>query len=294
MLVALLLAPLQAVFAQEDVVVQDLEAYLDSTVSIVAWFYKTDTLVYDSYSLEGHIEGNDTITDSSVRTRFEVCVADSTKKGYRLAFKTQEYEPSDTTSFRGKTLQLMGQSNQGAKMIVQTNEVGQPQKIENFRELKKKISDNLTVYARKMYEDNPSLYTQISQPELEKQLKKALEERYGSSEQMLEESYAGLLLLMHGQQFEVGEDDVEADGQRIHIEASKGKTGDEAYDFDDDYQLYMRIETVAPGSVQQTIHYSYSYFPDGWPKEVVITTMTPNGESRTELSQMHIVWVSKN
>ena len=75
-------------FAQGSTLV---EAEEDSTISVIAYFCKNDSLVYDYWHVKNRIKEADTVTTVNVTTRFLVTVTDSTREGDEMVLVPKKH-----------------------------------------------------------------------------------------------------------------------------------------------------------------------------------------------------------
>jgi len=103
----------------------------DSTFQVISYWSKGEK---QSYSVtESKIKINKTDTTSKVITSYklDVTVLDSTDKNYKLEWKYSNY----TTSDKNELVKDLSAFAEGMKMIVVTNENGEFQELENWKEV---------------------------------------------------------------------------------------------------------------------------------------------------------------
>jgi hypothetical protein len=103
----------------------------DSTFQVISYWSKGEK---QSYSVtESKIKINKTDTTSKVITSYklDVTVLDSTDKNYKLEWKYSNY----TTSDKSELVKDLSGLAEGMKMIVVTNENGEFQELENWKEV---------------------------------------------------------------------------------------------------------------------------------------------------------------
>lgn len=263
------------------------------SVAVCSWFCVGDTVEYRMSSVAAEIVGNDTTVTETTRNEFMVCVTDSTKKGYELEYRLQDVFSSDTTSMRGIISLQKARLGIGQRVKVAISETGVIQRITNEKELYKKSLADMQQTVDRLYEQIPLLVGKISRQDMKKQLKEKLDTIFASHENLINQYY-GLKLLFnnHGKIFPTGETEDDTDGYHITVSVTKGKLEDETDTTDDDYEIYYKLTEPEANGQQTNYYYDYTYFPDGWPRSVLVTIVEKQGE-KTLLTQMAINWLSK-
>lgn len=222
------------------------DASSDSTISVIAWFAKGDTMKYRYVSEEFKIKNDtDTLKNDKEKTEeFMLVVTDSTSNGYTIEFipgKT-EYggrEMSDDVS--KNTLKTLTDMFKETRAVFTTNDVGTIIGIKNWKEIRDKMKDGFTLMLDSMYKVNPGLDSVMPRARYETLLKLVY-----SSEKGIMSAYDEISMLfgLHGNVFNIGTtkvDDSEKDSTVTTVFA-----GYEAYDdysFEDDYTIGGKSET---------------------------------------------------
>ncbi len=121
---------------QEKVVPQD------STIDVIGWFNKYDTLTYWIHETSWRINGADTVRTGLVSTKVRINVVDSTANGYKMEYTFLEF-PTDTTAttpladFQNKITAKLGQKIVGTTVHFETDEYGKITKFNNLGQIKK-------------------------------------------------------------------------------------------------------------------------------------------------------------
>lgn len=114
----------------------------DSTVCVVAWFSKNDSVTYRVTDLHWKISGNDTILVASMKMRVLLTVTDANENGYRMKYRFLEFQgDSSATSALGKfqnqlTVKL-GNKIKETEIDFETDEYGEIKKYHNLGKIKK-------------------------------------------------------------------------------------------------------------------------------------------------------------
>ena len=103
---------------------------IDSTLAVIAYFNKHDTLVYWISEAEWSVNGEDTVRTSGVWTKVMVTVTDSTKKGYAMEYRFLAFEGDSTVSseigdFQNQLVRKLSEKLVGTTIRFRTDECGQ-------------------------------------------------------------------------------------------------------------------------------------------------------------------------
>ncbi len=311
------------VFARPAIIIPDAEEESDSTLAVIAWFDKRDTVTYWIDEGSWNVNGVDTVKSSGVSTKLMLTVTDSTRRGYRMEYKFLDFR-CDTVSepvldnFQRNVVNLLSDRLKGVTIRFRTDEFGQISKYENLKEIKK-LSKGLY---RSVIDEMMAL------PVIDS-LKSAgmnPEAFFGDvfDDGALVEGFTEELELMfsnHGNMFTIGdfhnhsdatEDEYETDTE-LHIGLDPETM---------EYEISSQVSSLIPpvdikellssvydifageskmpdfdaeydSQVTEDAHienYSYwGYFADGWPQECVSQTVIKI-MGRQKIKQKHIVW----
>jgi len=311
--------------ARPAIIVPEVEEEGDSTLAVIAWFDKRDTVTYWIDEGRWNVNGADTVKTSGVSTKVMLTVTDSTRRGYRMEYKFLDFR-CDTVSepvlgnFQRNVVSLLSDRLKGVSIRFRTDEFGRIKKYENLREIKK-LSKGLY---RSVLEEMMALPVVDSFKSAGMDLGAVFGDV--SDDGALVEGFTEELELMfsnHGNMFTIGdfhnhsddtEDEYETDTE-LHIGLDPESM---------EYEISSRVNSVIPSAdlkellssvydifvgeskipdfdaeydsqVTEDAHienYSYwSYFADGWPQEYVSQTVIKLMD-RQQLKQKHIVWDS--
>ena len=275
----------------------------DSTINVIAFFCKNDTLSYQFQELKAKVKDNDTIVEHQILSTFQLIVRDSTATSYEIEcipLETKVNFGKDTlmTNIMQSLLEAMGDIN----TIITTDEYGRIEHIKNWKEIKDFSRKVTKSFFDSLYSNLPQLNEAIPQARFESQmnLQFANEKAYIENSDDLK-----LLFSLHGNSFVIGKnesDDTDANGWPEHstFVCGYGKSSEE-YGFEDDYFISGRTVTTIPkedvkeaignyinltlsdeyaGKVNDEIEKQefgdaivtdveqYSYFYNGWPSEM--------------------------
>lgn len=270
------------------------EADSDSTVNVIGWFCKHDTIVYSQREQVFAGMGNDTTMVSDITRRYHIAVIDSTAKGFLMEYCPLSIEFSDSTGSENEIKLFMARRLQGVVIRFSTDEMGSVKQIENYKEVRDAVYSKCDSMVNEIYAANPLLYGKISKPDMLKTIHKRLEDTYGSKQRLLEKMDAlALLFSNHGRYFELGEHESNDADTQSYVVVKRGK--DEADDetaTDDDYQIANRVQVSQSGGKATDIMIVTKYFSDGWPRYVYFS----NEESESQhfqISFIEIEWESR-
>lgn len=137
----LFLSPVKATdIHQRDFQIQDSYAE-DSTITVIAYFCKRDTLIYWIDESVWNVKAKDTILTATLSTQVMLTVTDSTPQGYNmeytyLAFQTDTTQTSSTSKLQNRILQAMKEKTIGSTIKFRTNEYGTIIAIDNLEQIK--------------------------------------------------------------------------------------------------------------------------------------------------------------
>lgn len=126
----------------ESNTMQENAAPQDSTVDVIGWFNKYDTITYWIHETSWRINGADTVRTGLVSTKVRINVVDSTADGYKMDYTFLEF-PTDTTTttpladFQNRIIAKLGQKIVGTTVHFETDEYGNITKFNNLGQIKK-------------------------------------------------------------------------------------------------------------------------------------------------------------
>lgn len=290
-------------FAQGSTLV---EAEEDSTISVIAYFCKNDSLVYDYWHVKNRIKEADTVTTVNVTTRFLVTVTDSTSEGYKMVLVPQSIEKGETThSDEALKMEDLLTMPLGVNCRFSTDELGVIQHIDNWMEIRDSLKTNYKKIFDEVYAQNAGLDSILPRQRMESTFLLRC-----SSESGILQIYAPLVMLfnVHGGSFAMKKDHLETKnelGYPTHIDIEAFYTvPKEDTDNEGDYAIVaetttdmkgddlmdmvggavgMMVNDSIAGKLNETLksdefakmevqglnHELYTFFYNGWPKMMV-------------------------
>lgn len=280
-----------------------LEVDADTTISVVAFFSKGDSVVYDYVHQKRRIKDGDTLTTVDVTTRFLVTVADSTSEGYKMVLVPQGQEKGSTIYDEAAlTLEDLVSMPLGVTCRFSTDEMGAIQHIDNWMEIRDSLKANYKRIFDEVYAEKSQLDSLLPRQRMESVFLLRC-----SSESGIMKCYEPLTMLfnLHGAalstkkerveiQNELGypaqvdveayyitpwdEDDNEGD-YAVVAETTTEMKGDDMMDLVGGMLGMIASDSIA-GHLDETLkseqfakikvhglnHELYSYFYNGWPK----------------------------
>lgn len=295
----------------------------DSLVSVIAWFNNRDTMTYWINESKWAFDGQDTVKNMDVSTKVMINVTDSTKNGYRMEYRFMDFGMDTaaagmTSGFIGDIMETLRNKVVGTAVKFRTDEVGQITKIDNEGELRKQAKSVLDEVIGAMPFVDSLAAAGIKTDRLINSI----------DADMMVDSYIEeleMLFQCHGNQYAIGETSShnEATDTEYASDTYMAVWSDpESYK----YEIVVDIDNYIPrediqnllgdlvgiflegdvaDSVRQemnsgfesnfaedAVYNSYlyiSYFPDGWPEELVYQeTVTIGDKGKTD--QKYIVW----
>ncbi len=114
----------------------------DSTLYVIGFFSKNDTLVYWINESVWKLEPNDTIKTAGISTKVRLTVTDATPKGFKmdytfLDFKCDSVSESDLGNIQNKLAEKLSKKIIGTTINFETDEYGTITKYNNIGKIKK-------------------------------------------------------------------------------------------------------------------------------------------------------------
>lgn len=251
-----------------------------STVAVMAWFGKTDTLAYWLHETETMIAGSDTVRTLGFHTKVLVSVADSTESGYAMEMNFVDFRVDTPSDPKLKTVIgmlsrriLRGLPDMTLKF--NTDEVGRIVSVENSRQFRKTMKTllpglkDLMPSVDSVYADDPGVKPLLAG---------------WINPDVIADSYLSALHMFfqfHGNRFNTGEFRTHSDGEEYSTD-SYVKVGLDPDSYE--YDIYVRADNRIPGEIPVfTSEIEANYYIDGWPEEVT------NRESATDGPDVQVV-----
>lgn len=295
----------------------------DSTLSIIAWFNKNDTMTYWISEGNWKFEGTDTVKTLGVNTKVMVTVTDSTKNGYKMEYKFLKFSAdtdveSKAQDFLQKTIQRLQDEVAGTTIKFRTNQEGKIIKYENLKEVEKR--------AKRVFDEiiqESSLMDSLASTGIKAD---ALFRNMDAHE--LVQSYTEeleMLFQYHGYQFPLKETTLHEEATDTQYESDtymSATVNPESYEYEVTVEINNYIpkedlkqllggvievlidkedatalkkemdtgfdEQVTEDAVRKEFLWM-KYFPDGWPEEVISQQKTFVGH-KGRLTQKYITW----
>ncbi len=217
----------------------------DSTIAVIAYFCKDDTMEYLRRQGKYKVVGNDTTDMGNITEKFRIAVTDSTSEGYKMEITpiSMEVEGGEN-NYVIKMAQLLWNDLKNLRCRFSTDELGRVQHIENWREIRDVLKKSYVLVFDSLYTSIPGLDSVMPRKQMEGLI------RLGSStEDGIKEQYDELEMLfgMHGNEVNmesVESDDISEAGYPTHtlVESFYSAQTDE-YDREGDYVIQARTDT---------------------------------------------------
>ncbi len=303
----------------------------DSTISVIGYFCKNDTMEYQRTQGKYKISGNDTIDTGSFTERFRVAVTDSTSEGYKMEITLLSSEiEGETNDFVIKTSQMLANELRNIPCRFTTDELGRVQHIENWREIRDVLKRSFTSVFDSLYSSMPGLDSIMPRKQMESLILLGC-----STEDGIKDYYDELEMLfgMHGLEvtMEPDESDATSDsGFPMHISLmSFYSPKEDEYDEEGDYVIQAKTVTKMPiedmtdllsgtfgmffsgeksdslskyvalamkesdGGITTTNREQYCYYYNGWPKISHKITEVNIGDIAKRIEYDLIEWYSR-
>ncbi len=303
----------------------------DSTIAVIAYFCKNDTMTYRRVQGKEKIIGNDTTSMSELTENFMIVVTDSTSKGYKMELIPVSYEmKGGANNWESRMASLLWKDMKNMRCRFTTDEFGTVQHIENWREIRDLLKKSYVTVFDSLYAEIPGLDSMMPRKQLESLILLGC-----STEDGIKEMYDELeqLFGMHGNEWSlkpVESDDVSDAGYPTHtiLESFYSAQKDE-YDIEGDYVIHGRTDTaLSPedakdllsttvgalfsGEVGDSIskysnmalddnkgmtitnHEQYCYFYNGWPKLMQTVKEIKVGDLFKRIEYDTIEWTTRH
>lgn len=218
----------------------------DSTIAVIGYFCKNDTMEYTHVFGKEKINGSDTTVVSEATERMMIVVTDSTSEGYKMELipLSCEVESHDSSDFMNRLPQLVWENCKDLRCKFTTDEFGVVQHIENWREIRDVMKKTYKMVFDSLYASMPVIDSLMPRQNIESLLMLRF-----STEDGVKEVYEELETLfgLHGSELLIGQhesDGVSETGYPTHnfFDVFYSAKKDE-YDFDGDYVVQLRTET---------------------------------------------------
>lgn len=306
----------EATVAQEETTAEP-----DSTVAVIGYFCKNDTLDYWINESSWKFRDEDTTKTACVAQKVRIVVTDSTSKGYKMEYTFLECLGDSTIdsglgAFQNKIVEKLGRKVVGTTIKFETNEFGEITKFSNLGQIKKQAKG---LY-RECMNELMNLEGMKALKDYGLDMKKLMDKNVDTDE--LVEGYVEelkLLLQCHGSIYTIGE-------QTAHEDATDTQYENDTYTevsldtTDYSYHISTDVVSKVPQSVIKSVvgelagmftpegardsinkeidaalsvdatvdsYYGIDYMPQGWPYKVVKQTSSTIGNAG-KLEQTYI------
>lgn len=293
----------------------------DSTVAVVGYFCKNDTLDYWINESSWKFRDEDTTKTACVAQKVRIVVTDSTARGYKMEYTFLECLgdssiDSGIGAFQNKIVERLGQKVVGTTIRFETDEYGEITKFTNLGQIKKQAKALFKECMQELFE----LEWMKELKEMGLDMKKLIDKNVDTDE--LVEGYVEelkLLFLCHGSIYTIGEQTAHEDATDTQYE---NDTYTEAWVDTTDYSYHISTDVVSkvPQSVIKSVvgelagmftpeeardsinkeidaalsvdatvdsYYGIDYMSNGWPYKVVKQTSSTIGNAG-KLEQTYI------
>jgi len=288
---------------------------------VIGWFNKRDTVTYWINECEWKINGSDTLKSTGVSTHVIITVTDSTDDGYAMEYKFLDFQGDSLAdaglgNFQNRLVEKLGKKIVGTTIKFHTDEFGSIESFDNLKQIKKQAK-SLFKEAIKEFQAWPLMDSLKSIGfDITPYLKNV-------DTDMLFEGYVEelkLLLLCHGSIYDRGESTLHEDETDTQY-TSDTYTSVTVDDETGTYSIVCQVDTELPQEALKSIlgalveninneqiqesfnqnfdaqvqggtmtsYYGATYFPDGWPSDVLKQTRISVGNT-TKINQTYITW----
>lgn len=298
----------------------------DSTLDVIGYFSKNDTLVYVISQSRWRISPEDTVMTAGVTTKVRLTVTDSTPDGYKmdytfLEFKGDSVADAGLAGFRNTIVEKLGKKIVGTTVRFETDEFGSITRFNNLGKIKRQAKslfhaamDELAALPEiaAMKEYNIDIKALTKDVDTDRLVDGYLEE-------------LKLLFLCHGQTFDIGRSHVHEDATDSTYENDTYRavaldSSDYTYSIRTDVVNYIprsAIKDMVGGVVRlmdndsitasfnsgfdaqvtensvYDSYYSADFLAHGWPYRIVNqTTTTIAGSGKSQQTYIYLDYIN--
>lgn len=224
----------------------------DSTLNVIAYFCKNDTMKYRRTQKKLQIEGNDTVKkEVKYQQEFMIIVRDSTSDGYKMEYipLKEEFDSTLNEELNSNVINTLSKKFKDQHAIFTTDEYGTLKGIDNWKEIRDKMKDGIKIFMDSLYSANSDLDSLMPRRKYENLMLLTF-----SSEAGIMKAYDELSVLfqLHGNSFKIGRtviDETEKDSSVTTVIA--GYEPYDEYSFEDD--CHISGVSVQKFSIDETL-----------------------------------------
>lgn len=224
----------------------------DSTISVIGWFCKNDTMKYRRTQSEYSVENGDTVKKKrGTVEEFMIVVKDSTEKGYVMEYVPLmvDFDKEGSDDFEKRMMNALVEDLGHVHAVFTTDETGSVLGIENWKEIRDKMRGGIKLMMDSLYTELPGMDSVIPRNRFEPLMTLTY-----STESGVLSAYDELSVLfsLHGKIFNIGKtvvDETEKDSSLTVVFAGYRPYDD--YGFEEDYNIGGR--TVQKFSIDETL-----------------------------------------
>lgn len=183
--------------------VKDLDVQ-DSTIAVVAYFWKGDTMKYVGTHTVQTVDNGDTLSsDTTFSEEFMVVVRDSTAKGYKMEFIpiSSEFKVDPTDDVANMMMPVLQDYFKDLKVVFTTDEYGTLKGIDNWKEVRDRMKGGIKIVLDSLYSPTDGLDKFMPRNQLEGLLTLMYSTEAGVLKACDELT---TLFLLHGNVFDIG------------------------------------------------------------------------------------------
>ena len=284
----------------------------DTTIAVVGYFCKGDTMNYHVDKISYEFHDNDTIKEKDYSYNFQIAVLDSTQGGYRMELQYSDFDFSKMKDYSYEKKILSGFSQlEHYKFYFTVGEYGNMLHLENWRSVRDRLYNISNVAIDSIYSHTDSLAQIMPRSSLMSFLGLQMDDESSVMQQLGE---LELLFGNHGQEFKIGKfskssSDLGYKTQNMMI-AGYVEPVDPENDTKGDYRIFNGSEVTIPakdvrdmgfttmstggGDLVADKSLAETYFYIGWPKRVEYLEQAAFGGKTVKASQTIINWSERN
>lgn len=220
----------------------------DSTINVIAWFNKRDTVTYRITESSWKLNGTDTVLTASYSMIARISVVDSTANGYKMDYTFLDF-PTDTLpdsasaidKFHNQITDKLARKIVGTTVHSETDEYGRITKYNNLGQIKKQ--------ARSLFKDALNEFSKL--PEIQELKKMGFDVKEYSKNVDTDKLVDGyleelnMLFMYHGLSILPGENTEHEDATDTQYENTSYTSA--SFDADDEtYSIVQDVTSILP------------------------------------------------
>lgn len=226
----------------------------DSTIQVVAYFCKGDSMVYNYNTRKWKVSQGDTTVSHAFSEKFLLVVEDSTADGYKIAYTPLDYTfPVDSQGSKRILFEALWSVTKNLRPVFLTDEFGEIKHLSNWCEIRDGIRKGIGLAFDSIYMREPGLDSVMPR----KRLSSIVLLKYSNEEGVISAyEEMGMLFGLHGNELTIGvadSQDSTAYAARTRLLAGYEPADDSDAHFEGNYMLQVSTVTTLSNDEAQDL-----------------------------------------